>query len=171
MNTPPLAISLNRNAHFFVARPGLAERLEKIRHLVYLAPDQLLHPDGEAEYIVRLGKLRVSEFLDNGQEITRAVLQAGGVLIVTARHVQRVPRVVRTLHVCLAPRLLRQLPQQRGDLRGRGAGGCSGGRRRCGRRGRRRAGSAGVMEDAVNDLKSKSWWRGRGTVWAQPTHG
>ena len=82
MSNKDLVVNLNRNAHFFVARAGLAERLEKIRQVVYLAPDQLLHPEAETEYIVRLGKLRVSEFLDNGREITRAVLQAGGVLIV-----------------------------------------------------------------------------------------
>lgn len=82
MYTPGMVIKLNRDAHFFVTRSGLAERLEKIRQVVYLAPDQLLHPESEAEYIVRLGKLRVSEFLDNGREITRAVLQAGSVLIV-----------------------------------------------------------------------------------------
>lgn len=82
MSARGLVLNLNRNAHFFVARAGLAERLEKICQVIHLAPDQLLHPDAETEYIVRLGKLRVSEFLDNGREITRAVLQAGGVLIV-----------------------------------------------------------------------------------------
>ena len=34
-------------------------------------------PEIERAYLVRLGRLRVSEFLDDGREITRAVLQAG----------------------------------------------------------------------------------------------
>lgn len=80
MNQQAMVISLNRKAHFFATRSGLAERLEKTRKVVYLAPDQLLHPAADSEYIVRLGKLRVSQFLDDGREITRAVLQAGSVL-------------------------------------------------------------------------------------------
>jgi len=80
-------IALNRNANFFTLQPGLAERLEKTRVVVSLAPDQLLHPEADMEYIVRLGKLRVSQFLDDGREVARAVLQAGSVLTV------RPPRV------------------------------------------------------------------------------
>lgn len=82
MNSEPLVLSLNRTAHLFTARPEMAERLEKVRAVVYLAPDQLLHPVLEAEYVVRLGKLRVSEFLEDGREVARAVLQAGSVLTV-----------------------------------------------------------------------------------------
>jgi hypothetical protein len=79
MSNPELVIALEREAHFFATRPGLAERLEKTRVLVYLAPDQLLHPEPDTEYIVRLGKLRVTQFLDDGREVARAVLQAGSV--------------------------------------------------------------------------------------------
>lgn len=84
METGALVISLDRTAHFFTARPETAERLEKLRAIVYLAPDQLLHPTADTEYIVRLGKLRVSHFLEDGREVARAVLQAGSVLTVRA---------------------------------------------------------------------------------------
>jgi hypothetical protein len=81
-----LVIALGRSAHFFATRPGLAERLEKVRVPVTLAPDQLFHPEPDTEYVVRLGKLRVSHFLEDGREVARAVLQAGGVFII--RHSQ-----------------------------------------------------------------------------------
>ena len=80
MNEKAMVICLHRTAHFFSTRAGLAERLEKSRKLVYLAPDQVFHPLADSEYIVRLGKLRVSQFLEDGREITRAVLQAGSVI-------------------------------------------------------------------------------------------
>jgi len=79
-------IALKRNAHFFATRAERAERLEKIRRTIHLAPDQLLHPAADTEYVVRRGKLRVSQFLADGREITRAVLQAGGVLVSRAGH-------------------------------------------------------------------------------------
>lgn len=84
MNSNDLVISLNRSANFFATRADLAERLAKTRQLVRLAPDQLLHPEADTQFIVRRGKLRVSQFLDDGHEITRAVLQAGTVLTVRA---------------------------------------------------------------------------------------
>ena len=85
MDRKDLVIKLNRDAHFFTSRASRVERLEKIRQIVYLAPDQLLHPEADTEYIVRLGKLRVTQFLDDGSEFTRAVLQAGGLLTVRPR--------------------------------------------------------------------------------------
>ena len=42
-----------------------------------LAPDQLLHAAMPAGYLVRRGRLRVTQLLPDGREITRAVLQAG----------------------------------------------------------------------------------------------
>jgi len=42
-----------------------------------LAPDQLLHATTPAGYLVRRGRLRVTQLLPDGREITRAVLQAG----------------------------------------------------------------------------------------------
>ena len=75
----PLVI-LHRNANIFAHDPGRAERLEKLRQIVPLAPDELLHAEVPAVYVVRLGKVRVSEFLPDGREMTRAVLQAGAAL-------------------------------------------------------------------------------------------
>jgi len=69
----------SRDSHFFVANAGKVEELESRRELLVMAPDQLLHPLVPRTYIVRKGKIRVSQFLDDGREITRAVLQAGSV--------------------------------------------------------------------------------------------
>jgi len=73
-------LTIRRDAHFFSARPLLAEKLEQTRKRILLAPDQLLHPQVPMAYIVRLGKLRVTQFLPGGTEVTRAVLQAGALL-------------------------------------------------------------------------------------------
>lgn len=80
MPDPQPTLSLVRGANVFNADPERMESLEKLKQAVQLAPDQLLHPDVPATYVVRLGKLRVSQFLADGREITRAVLQAGAVL-------------------------------------------------------------------------------------------
>ena len=80
MPDPAPTLALVRGANVFNTDPERMERLEKARQAVQLAPDQLLHPDVPATYVVRLGKLRVSQFLPDGREITRAVLQAGSVL-------------------------------------------------------------------------------------------
>ena len=73
-------LTIKREAHLFAARPQLAGKLEQIRKRLLLAPDQLLHPEVGVAYIVRLGKLRVTQFLPDGSEVTRAVLQAGSLL-------------------------------------------------------------------------------------------
>jgi hypothetical protein len=73
-------VALHRQRNLLAERPDLRERLEQEREVVQLAPDQILHADAPATYLVRLGKLRISEFLDDGREITRAVLQAGAVI-------------------------------------------------------------------------------------------
>jgi len=73
-------LTIRRDAHFFSVRPQLAEKLEQTCQRVLLAPDQLLHPQAPLAYIVRLGKLRVTQFLPAGAEVTRAVLQAGAML-------------------------------------------------------------------------------------------
>jgi hypothetical protein len=70
-------VALHRDAHLFASRPDLAAEFERKRTRILLAPDQLLHAEAEMAYLVRLGRLRVSEFLPDGREITRAVLQAG----------------------------------------------------------------------------------------------
>jgi len=73
-------LTVRRDAHVFSSQPVLAEKLEQTRKRILLAPDQLLHPGVPMAYIVRLGKLRVTQFLPRGAEVTRAVLQAGSLL-------------------------------------------------------------------------------------------
>ena len=70
-------VCLRRDAHLFSRHPEVAERLARERRLLPLAPDQLLHPVTPAGYLVRRGRLRVTQLLADGREITRAVLQAG----------------------------------------------------------------------------------------------
>lgn len=70
-------LCLRRDAHLFSRQPDLAARLEQGRRVLPLAPDQLLHAAMPAGYLVRRGRLRVTQLLPDGREITRAVLQAG----------------------------------------------------------------------------------------------
>jgi len=70
-------LSLRRDAHLFSRHPEVAARLGRERRELPLAPDQLLHPATPAGYLVRRGRLRVTQLLPDGREITRAVLQAG----------------------------------------------------------------------------------------------
>ncbi len=77
--TPGAMLHFGRSNHFFVANAGMIEELESRRELLVLASDQLLHPLIPRTYIVRKGKLRITQFLDDGREITRAVIQAGSV--------------------------------------------------------------------------------------------
>jgi len=77
-------VSLHRDTHLFASRPDLAERLERSRERILLAPDQLMHAVPDRTYLVRLGRLRVSEFMDDGREVTRAVLQAGAMFRTSA---------------------------------------------------------------------------------------
>jgi len=71
---------LQRHRNLLAERPDLRDKLEREREVLLLAPDQILHAAAPATYLVRLGKVRVSEFLADGREITRAVLQGGAVL-------------------------------------------------------------------------------------------
>lgn len=81
MTTDPRSfLSFRRDTHLFATRPDLVDKLERRSRRIHLAPDQLLHPEVPIACIVRLGKLRVSQFLPDGREVTRAVLQAGTVL-------------------------------------------------------------------------------------------
>jgi len=75
---------IRRDAHLFANRPGLMEKLAAERTIVFLAADQLLHPTQPNDLIVRRGKLRVTQLLADGREITRAILQAGAVLLLRA---------------------------------------------------------------------------------------
>ena len=83
MNSSPSqkfsAMRFGRDDHFFAKNASIVEDLESRRELVVLGPDQILHPVIPRYYIVRKGKVRVSQFMKDGREITRAVLQAGSV--------------------------------------------------------------------------------------------
>jgi len=72
-------LHFGRHSHFFVDKASKVEELERRRELVVLASDQLLHPLVPRHYIIRKGKVRISQFLEDGREITRSVLQAGSV--------------------------------------------------------------------------------------------
>jgi hypothetical protein len=74
---PASRFTFDRKAHVFARPRDVVERLERERTSVQLAPDQLYHPNHELDGIVRRGNLRVSEFLSDGREVARAVLQAG----------------------------------------------------------------------------------------------
>ena len=70
-------LCLRRDAHLFSRQPDLAARLALDRRVLPMAPDELLHAVAPAGYLVRRGRLRVTQLLPDGREITRAVLQAG----------------------------------------------------------------------------------------------
>lgn len=83
MTAAPLqSVTIHRDAHLFASKPLQVEKLKLASRRILLAPDQLLHPDPATTYIVRLGNLRVTQFLPSGAEVTRAVLQAGALLTV-----------------------------------------------------------------------------------------
>ena len=75
---PPAAwFAFARDARLFARRAVDPRRLEAERETVPLLPNELHQPPVPADVAVRLGRIRVSEFLPDGREITRAVLQAG----------------------------------------------------------------------------------------------
>ena len=82
IGSPLQSVTIRRDAHLFASQPLQVEKLKLASRRILLAPDQLLHPDPATTYIVRLGNLRVTQFLPTGAEVTRAVLQAGALLSV-----------------------------------------------------------------------------------------
>ena len=77
MEPEQISLSLLPDTHLFSDNSRQMEKLEHKRRVIRLIPGQLFHPTEPAEFIVRLGKLRVSRFLPDGREVTLAVLQAG----------------------------------------------------------------------------------------------
>ncbi len=67
-------------ARLFARDRSLLHRLERLAAPLRLAPDQLHHPAVPQEAVVRHGKLRIAQFLPDGREVTRAILQAGATL-------------------------------------------------------------------------------------------
>ncbi len=77
---PTVFLTFAREARLFVHDHSLRERFGADLQVGRLAPDEIFLAPVPADIAVRLGKLRVSEFLPDGREVTRAVLQAGAVL-------------------------------------------------------------------------------------------
>ena len=73
----PVHLTLLRDARLFVRRPELRDELAAHRERAHLASGELLHPAAPADFVVRLGRLRLTEFLPDGREVTRSVLQSG----------------------------------------------------------------------------------------------
>jgi hypothetical protein len=76
---PTVLFFFDRDARFFSQERDQVKTLTKTRQVFSLAPDQLFHAPVPLDAVVRLGKMRVSEFLPDGREVTRAILQAGAV--------------------------------------------------------------------------------------------
>ena len=74
---PAGMLTFDREARLLASRRDLLARLRLHMRSVRLIADELLHPAGPCDLIVRRGNLRLSELLDDGREVTRAVLQAG----------------------------------------------------------------------------------------------
>ncbi len=74
-------LALGRAARIFSGRPGLSRSLGREARVVPLAANQIFRPEPGLEVVIRLGRLRISEFLPDGREVCRAVLQAGSYLV------------------------------------------------------------------------------------------
>lgn len=74
---PIPTLTLIRDARLFMRQPNLLEDLQGVRRPLLLAPSQLAELDAPADWVLRLGRMRMSEFLTDGRELCRAVLQAG----------------------------------------------------------------------------------------------
>ena len=75
-------LTLLRDARLFMRRPELRDAWREERAEMELAADELVHPEAPADYVLRLGRIRLTEFLADGREICRAVLQAGSCFVV-----------------------------------------------------------------------------------------
>lgn len=73
----PTRFTLLRDARLFVRRPELRDDLAARRTRIELSHNEIFHAEAPADYVVRLGRLRVTEFLPDGREVTRSVLQSG----------------------------------------------------------------------------------------------
>lgn len=92
-------LELLRDARLFVRRAGALARLESERTArIRLTADQIHHLDAPGDFVVRHGRLRLSEFLDDGREVCRAVLQAGFCFMI---HGAAAARTGTPLDVCV----------------------------------------------------------------------
>lgn len=76
---PTGTIQLDRQARVFTAGADRVRALESAATKHRLATDAILHPEPPCDLVVRRGNLRLSEFLADGREVTRAILQTGAV--------------------------------------------------------------------------------------------
>ena len=81
---PTPVLVLHRETHLLAADRPLMDQLRQKSRPLRLAADQIHHPAVPGECLVRLGKIRISQFLPDGREITRAVLQAGAAFVTRA---------------------------------------------------------------------------------------
>ncbi len=80
----PAWIRLRRGARLFARQSFPSERPPAGAAALRLASSQLFPAEREGAVVVRRGRLRVTEFLPDGREICRAVLQSGSYLLVSA---------------------------------------------------------------------------------------
>ncbi len=76
---PAGALSFDRDARLLASRGHLLARLRPQVLAQRLIADELWHPVAACDLVVRRGNLRLGELLEDGREVTRAVLQAGAV--------------------------------------------------------------------------------------------
>ena len=74
-------VALHGEAHLFGRRPDLMETLHQDTTVLHLCANELVDLDPVADWVVRLGRIRLAEFLDDGRELTRGVLEAGSCFI------------------------------------------------------------------------------------------
>ena len=75
------SLRLQRDARLFMRRPDLLEELDGVRTVVSLVASQLADLDTPADWVLRLGRLRLTEFLADDRELCRAALQAGSCFV------------------------------------------------------------------------------------------
>ncbi len=80
-------LTLLRDARLFMRRPELREVLHEHCLSMELVADELMHPEENADYVLRLGRIRLTQFMPDGREICRAVLQAGSCFLTRSQSV------------------------------------------------------------------------------------
>ncbi len=79
-----LLLQLGKGEHHLQGENGRGDKPPREATVIQLTADQLLHPERPGDYLLRLGRLRVSGLLPDGRELTLAVLHAGEAIIATA---------------------------------------------------------------------------------------
>jgi len=74
-------LAVHGEAHLFGRRPDLLDDLQREADVLQLVANELVDIDPIADWVVRRGRLRLAEFLDDGREMTRGVLEAGSCFV------------------------------------------------------------------------------------------